>query len=105
MGVEERFPDVREVRLVWHYLAFNQELRSSRTPAELQTHRSAAMRLVDTIEETGEFPPHESALCRWCEYRDICPVQKHLVKPAAPPQIKSPQNNDIRPGGQMSLFD
>ncbi len=80
MAVEGRFPDAREVRLVWHYLAFDRELRSHRTPADLDTHRSAAMRLIDRIEQASEYPPQESALCRWCEYRDICPVQKHLVK-------------------------
>jgi putative RecB family exonuclease len=80
MAVEERFPDAREVRLVWHYLVFNRELRSHRTPADLEAQRAAAMQLIDTIERASEFPPHESALCRWCEYRDICPVQKHLVR-------------------------
>jgi putative RecB family exonuclease len=80
MAVEGRFPDAREVRLVWHYLVFDRELRSHRTPADLDTHRSAAMRLIDRIEQASEYPPQESALCRWCDYRDICPVQKHLVK-------------------------
>ena len=86
MAVERRFPDVREVRLIWHYLAFDQELTSARTPAEIEDHRRGTMRLIDTIERTEEFPPRESALCRWCEYRDICPVQKHLVKVEALPK-------------------
>ncbi len=85
MAVEERFPDAREVRLIWHYLVFNEELRSSRTPADLQGHRTAAMKLIDRIEAATDYPPRESALCRWCEYRDICPVQKHLVKVEALP--------------------
>ncbi len=80
MAVERRFPDARDIRLVWHYLVFDQELRSARTPDEVETHRRQTIGLIDTIEETRTFPPRESALCRWCEYRDICPVQKHLVK-------------------------
>ena len=80
MAVQERFPDAREVRLIWHYLAFNQELRSTRTPEQLSSQSTAAMRLIDRIEAQTEFPPRESPLCRWCDYRDICPVQKHLVK-------------------------
>ncbi len=80
MAVEKRFPDARDVRLVWHYLAFDQRLTSARTPEDLEQHRRRTIGLIDTIEETKTFPPKESALCRWCEYRDICPVQKHLVK-------------------------
>jgi len=80
MAVEKRFPDARDIRLVWHYLAFDQEIRSSRTAEEVERHRRQTIDLIDTIEETRAFPPKESALCRWCEYRDICPVQKHLVK-------------------------
>jgi putative RecB family exonuclease len=90
MAVEKRFRDVREVRLIWHYLVFDQELTSRRTPEEIERHRRLTIGLIDRIEETRTFPPRESALCRWCEYRDICPVQKHLVHvevlvPAEPP--------------------
>ena len=80
MAVQKRFPDARDIRLVWHYLAFDQRLTSARTPDEVERHRRQTIGLIDTIEETRTFPPKESALCRWCEYRDICPVQKHLVK-------------------------
>jgi putative RecB family exonuclease len=84
MAVERRFPDAREVRLVWHYLVFDQEMRSKRTPQEVEQHRGRTIAVIDEIEtwvrERREFPPRESALCRWCEYRDICPAQKHLAR-------------------------
>jgi len=80
MAVQKRFPDAHDIRLVWHYLAFDQKLTSARTPEEVEQHRRQTIGLIDSIEETKAFPPRESALCRWCEYRDICPVQKHLVK-------------------------
>jgi putative RecB family exonuclease len=76
MGVRSRYPDAREVRLVWHYLAFDQTLDSRRTAAELDEHRRRTIKLIDTIEAATDHPPKESALCRWCDYRDICPVQK-----------------------------
>ena len=85
MAVEKRFPDASAIRLVWHYLVFGQELRSERNREEIEAHRRGAISLIDAIEEAKVFPPHESALCRWCEYRDICPVQKHLVKVEALP--------------------
>jgi putative RecB family exonuclease len=79
MSVSERFPDAREVRLVWHFLAHGKRLESRRSESEIDGHRKAAMRLIDTIEAAKDHPARESALCRWCEYRDICPVQKHLA--------------------------
>ena len=36
--------------------------------------------IIDRIEAEREFAPHESALCNWCPYWDLCPVKKHLVK-------------------------
>ncbi len=87
MAIEKRFPDAREIRLVWHYLVFDQELASRRSPEEIEAHRRHTIGLIDAIEEAKAFPPRESALCRWCEYRDICPVQKHLVRvEALPPE-------------------
>ena len=85
MAVSRRFPDAREIRLVWHYLVFDRRLTSDRTEHEIEQHRRQTMRLIDTIEAAREFPPRESALCRWCEYRDICPV---FAKPGPPPEPK-----------------
>ncbi|HXH27835.1 MAG TPA: PD-(D/E)XK nuclease family protein [Candidatus Polarisedimenticolia bacterium] len=96
MAVQTRFPDAREIRLIWHYLAFDQRLESRRTEEDLQTQRRDAMRLIDTIEAARDYPPRESPLCRWCEYRDICPVQKHLVKIEALPADESLQEDGVR---------
>ncbi len=96
MAVQKRFQDAREIRLIWHYLAFDQELTSSRTPEELETHRRDTMRLIDTVEKATDYPPKESALCRWCEYRDICPVQKHLVKVESMPRDELLQEGGVR---------
>ncbi len=86
MGVQRKFPDARDVRLVWHYLAFNQELRSARSPDALESLRVRTMALIRKIEGTRDFPPNESALCRWCEYQEICPVWKHRLKVAPLPE-------------------
>ncbi|PYQ13907.1 MAG: hypothetical protein DMH00_03030 [Acidobacteria bacterium] len=86
LGVQAKFPDARDVRLVWHYLAFNQELRSARSPDALEALKSRTVELIHQVEATREFPPTESALCRWCEYQDICPLWKHRVKVAPLPE-------------------
>jgi putative RecB family exonuclease len=76
MAVSALYPDAREIRLIWHYLAHDRDLESRRTEAEIAAHRAATLRLIGAIEAAREHPPHESALCRWCDYRDICPAQK-----------------------------
>lgn len=102
MGVQERYPDAREVRLVWHYLAFDRELTARRSSAEIDRHRRQAIGVIEAIEEARDYPPHVSALCRWCEYRDICPAQMDLVKaeagsprPAAPGGRRQPRQDDL----------
>jgi len=112
MAVQDRYKDAREVRLVWHYLALKQRLTSSRTEAEIEAHRRQAVRLIDTIEAARDYPARESALCRWCEYRDICPTQqgKLLIEKAAEESAlqrdaeRRRQESPPAGGGQGSLF-
>ena len=86
LGVQAKIPEARDVRLVWHYLAFNQELRSARSPDALEALKSATLDLIHKVEATSEFPPTESALCRWCDYQEICPLWKHRIKVAPLPE-------------------
>jgi putative RecB family exonuclease len=75
--------DVKEVALVWHYLAFDKELRSFRTDEQLDEligQTLETIRSIEKAEETGDFPAIESALCDWCDYPDLCPKRKHLVQ-------------------------
>jgi putative RecB family exonuclease len=62
------------VRLVWHYLLRDQVRVSTRTAAQLDTLRCRTMELIDRVESERDFEPRPSALCEWCEFRDICPA-------------------------------
>ncbi len=73
------------MRLVWHHVAHDVEMRSTRTPAALEELKAGIAALIDRIEAETEFPVNESALCDWCSYWDLCPVKKHLVKVEALP--------------------
>ena len=79
MAVQERYPEAREVRLVWHFLIHGRQLTSTRSPEAVAEHRQRMIRLIEVIERARDYPARESALCRWCDYRDVCPVQKHFV--------------------------
>jgi putative RecB family exonuclease len=86
IGVQKLWPDAKEVRLIWHLVAFDVAMKSSRTPEALEALKKELGALIDKIEATTEYEPHESALCGWCPYWDLCPVKKHLVKVEALPK-------------------
>lgn len=80
IGILQRWPDIKSVKLVWHYLAFDRDLESRRSNEDLDQIRSDTIRLIDQIEQAKDFPPRENAVCPWCDYRDICPLMKHEKK-------------------------
>jgi putative RecB family exonuclease len=81
MGLMQRWEDVGEVDLVYHYLAFDKDFRTHRTKEELENLKKETAELIEKIEQAkieNNFPANVSWLCEWCEYRHICPEQKHL---------------------------
>lgn len=85
MIIRKELPDVKEVQLVWHFLAYDMEMSSYRTAEQLSDLRKETIALIDTIETDKEFKHRESELCDWCDYWQYCPAKKHLVKVAALP--------------------
>jgi len=79
IAVKQMFRDCEEVVLVWHYLAFDKELRSKRTDEELSELKKEVVKIIKQIERCKEYKPRESPLCDWCVYRELCPRFKHLV--------------------------
>ena len=79
MGVEGKWPGIQKVSLVWHYLSYDAEIRSSRTPEQLQQVRREALELIRKIETDRYFLPKEGPLCDWCNYQRYCPKRRHLV--------------------------
>src|SRR4030043_596325 len=79
MGVAEKWQGIQEVRLIWHYLTFDTEIHSSRTPEQLHRLREATLELIRRIETDRQFLPKEGPLCAWCDYQGFCPKRKHLI--------------------------
>ncbi|UCH42163.1 MAG: PD-(D/E)XK nuclease family protein [Dehalococcoidales bacterium] len=86
LGVKKKWPDIENISLIWHYLAFDRELISSRSGEEVARLANDSISLIDEISSAVHFPPIESALCQWCEYPDLCPMRKHLYQVAALPE-------------------
>jgi len=78
IGIKERYPDVKDVRLVWHFLAFNKEVDSTRTDEELEALKKDVISLIEKIESDEKFEAKPSLLCEWCEFKPICKQWSHL---------------------------
>jgi hypothetical protein len=79
------YPEVREMTLVWHYVALDCEVRSTRTPEQLADLREQVLASIKHIEKQTTFPAKASSLCDWCEYRPLCPAWKHQYEIEALP--------------------
>jgi putative RecB family exonuclease len=77
LGLREMYAEVDSVELVWHYLAFDIDLRSTRTPQQREDLRVETIARIQSAESCTEFPTRTSALCGWCEYRGVCPAFIH----------------------------
>jgi len=69
---------IEEIELVWHYLAFNKEIRIRKKSYEYI--REEIINKINSIERAikkGDFPAKESGLCNYCEYQPICPLFRH----------------------------
>ena len=80
LAAHHLFPDAHVVRLVWHYLRFDQRLVTERTPLEREALVAELLGDMRRIEEATDYPPHESALCHWCEFCSVCPAKVHRHK-------------------------
>ncbi len=80
IGVHGMWKDAEHVDLVWHYLVHDREMRSCRSPECLESLKMSVagiIRRIEAAEKEYDFPATESQLCRWCEYRSLCPACKH----------------------------
>jgi len=80
IGVKKNYPDVKDVRLIWHFLKFGKEIDSTRTEKQLEKLKLDTIKLIDTIESEKDFVAKPGYLCDWCEYKDVCRQWKHLFK-------------------------
>lgn len=72
--------DVKDIRLIWHYLAFDKQFISMRSDIQLKDLKKQVISLIKTIERDTKFNPAESNLCDWCEVIEYCPAKKHEIK-------------------------
>jgi putative RecB family exonuclease len=99
IGVGNMWKDAAQVDLVWHYLMYDREVRSIRTPEMLDSLKSEIIALIHCIEEAGkeyDFPARESELCKWCEYRSLCPSCKHIDSTGRMPHNEFMEDDGVK---------
>ena len=80
LGVKKLYPDAKKIVLVWHYLAFNKEIRSYRTDKQLLDLKTNILEDIKNIEQEKIFDTSPSALCDYCPFKKICPNFKHFYE-------------------------
>jgi putative RecB family exonuclease len=80
IGVKHQYPDVKEVRLIWHFLKFDKEIDSTRTEEELSRLKQETIRLIQQIESEEKYDANPGFLCNWCEFKPWCPQWSHLQR-------------------------
>lgn len=96
LAVRREWPDTKEVRLKWHYVRHGKTLMSIRDDAARAKLLADATELISTIKHDHEFPTKQSALCDWCEYRDLCPIFRDECRVAALPQEERAKDGGVK---------
>ncbi len=76
IAIRHRWPETRNISLIWHYLAFDKEIRVTKTMQQLEAVKRNALGVIERIEADKSHPAYVSALCDWCEYKEICPAMR-----------------------------
>jgi putative RecB family exonuclease len=74
LALRHRWPEVRQISLIWHYLAFDKEIQITKTAQQLEAIKQNTLGLIKRIESTASYPTQVTPLCDWCEYKEICPA-------------------------------
>ncbi len=80
LWVKQKFPDAKNVKLVWYFLAFDKEMISERSDDQLVGLKKSTEELISEIENCQDFPTNVDTLCNWCKFKAMCPAWKHEIE-------------------------
>jgi len=80
LWVKQKFPDAKNVKLVWYFLAFDKEMVSERSDDQLVGLKRSTEELISEIENCQDFPTNVDTLCNWCKFKALCPAWKHEIE-------------------------
>ena len=76
--LKQKYPYIKNIRLVWHFLKFNKEIWLTPSNADLMRIKKDIITLIDAIENAIYFPAKPSKLCNWCEFNAICERNRYI---------------------------
>ena len=101
LGLVKKWPhiDPNKIKLSFYFLKHGEKISTSRTKEQVEETRNF---ILDTIRDINEkikdgnnFPPTPSPLCDWCEYRQMCPMWKHLYRKQNEKDLKEIVKNTV----------
>lgn len=75
VGLGSKFPDVKKVDLIWHFLRFDITIKKSFDSEYIENIKMDTIKTIERIEAETEFRTKESPLCGWCDYIELCPAK------------------------------
>ncbi len=72
MAIKKEKPEIEHIDLIWHYLAFDKEIKVKYNQKFEEELLKNTKKLINKIENTKEFPAKPSKLCDWCDYKAYC---------------------------------
>ncbi|MDX6769013.1 MAG: PD-(D/E)XK nuclease family protein [Elusimicrobiota bacterium] len=96
LAIRHDWPDTKEVRLRWHFVRHGKVITSVRDAAAREKLRADAAALIAAIKRDHDFKPVVTALCDWCEYKDLCPEFAHPEKVAALPSEERRKDDGVK---------
>jgi putative RecB family exonuclease len=98
IAVKQNFREAKRVRLIWHYVAFGEDIISERTDKQLAELKAETLELISEInlaEQKNNFPARETK-CEWCGYHEYCPKKKHHFKLESLPVNEYLQDSGVK---------
>mgnify|MGYP001567044676 CR=1 FL=1 len=104
IGLQELFGKEINVRLIWHFLNFNQEVTSQRTQEQLDALKKDTLVLIKKIESETEWPACNGRYCDWCQYKRENGVTYEDVAREFTEKEKQEALNKLLASGQENLL-
>lgn len=74
LALREEFQDGKDILLIWHYLDHDEKIILKKTGEQLDKLKKQIIELINEIENARVFPYNKGPLCKWCEFRSVCPA-------------------------------
>lgn len=77
VALKQKWPDIENIKLIWHFLVLNKEIVSYRTTAQIDELQKSVVSKIEEIENCVDFSPRKCAVCDWCDFQNVCPLWRH----------------------------